>query len=219
MDPTLWSTWDLIQKLAPKRALEIGCGNKPRISVENGTFLDINSQAVERLKKAGASARVFDLTKKFPFADGEFDLVCSFETLEHLTNDKKILGELSRVLAKKGRAIISFPLNMSYWTGYDAKVGHVRRYEPIELTTFFGETGLVIESYSAIAVAWPNWWQAPLLSLVVDKLPRVAASVQNHLELLPSSPWRGELKLRPWTKNGPKELAKETTAIFVLTKK
>lgn len=44
-----------------------------------------------------------------PFADGQFDCIVSFETLEHLENQRQMLREFRRVLAPGGFLLISSP--------------------------------------------------------------------------------------------------------------
>lgn len=44
-----------------------------------------------------------------PFADGHFDCIVSFETLEHLENQRQMLREFRRVLAPEGFLLISSP--------------------------------------------------------------------------------------------------------------
>lgn len=55
-----------------------------------------------------------------PFADNSFDLVVSFETLEHLEEHRRMLAELKRVLRPAGIVLISTPDKMNYSdkTGY-----------------------------------------------------------------------------------------------------
>jgi SAM-dependent methyltransferase len=42
-------------------------------------------------------------------ADGTYDIVCSFETIEHVDDPERALAELARVLRPRGRLIISTP--------------------------------------------------------------------------------------------------------------
>ncbi len=219
LDHRLWSTEPLIKGLKPRVALEVGCGNRPRIPVSGNYFLDINGKAIEKLNKAGGNVTTFDLASKFPFKDSYFDLVCSFEVLEHLENDKKILSEMVRVLAPNGTVIISFPINMKYWVEYDRRVGHVRRYQPGEGEAFFGRAGLSIVEYAKIKIPWPTRWQSPILMAVMGWLPGLISGVQKWLEQKENSVLREKLVLRKWTKDSVAELANETTALFVLKKK
>lgn len=219
LDYRLWSTSPIIQRLKYIKALEIGCGNKPRIPVRGNCFLDINSQAVEKLKIVGGKAKVFDLKTKFPFKDGEFGLVCAFEVLEHLQNFKKIISEMSRVLSNKGTMMVSFPINMKYFVKYDEVVGHFQRFEPAGLSNLFDKAGLKIERYSPVKVTWPTVWQSSILVYLAKRFPSIISAVQNWLETREGSVLRRELNLKKWSSRSMEELKDETTALFILRKK
>lgn len=64
------------------------------------------------------------------FADESFDYVISFQVIEHIKNDKEFVAEVSRVLRKGGKFIVSTPnapmsLTRNPW--------HVREYTSEEL--------------------------------------------------------------------------------------
>ena len=64
------------------------------------------------------------------FADESFDYVISFQVIEHIKNDKEFVAEVSRVLRKGGKFIVSTPnapmsLTRNPW--------HVREYKAEEL--------------------------------------------------------------------------------------
>ena len=64
------------------------------------------------------------------FADESFDYVVSFQVIEHIKNDKEFVAEVSRVLRKGGKFIVSTPnapmsLTRNPW--------HVREYTAEEL--------------------------------------------------------------------------------------
>jgi hypothetical protein len=50
-----------------------------------------------------------------------------------IDDDDGALSELSRVTRIGGTVLISTPLHVSRWTGFDEFVGHRRRYEPSQL--------------------------------------------------------------------------------------
>jgi SAM-dependent methyltransferase len=53
---------------------------------------------------------------KFPFADGEFDLVFSWSAFEHVTDVPAVLAEVYRVLTPDGRAFVQVhPWYQCYW--------------------------------------------------------------------------------------------------------
>ena len=61
-------------------------------------------------------------------ASNSFDIVCSFETLEHLPNPELLLQELYRVIAPGGRLIISVPNDWSDDSGRDPNPYHYNVY-------------------------------------------------------------------------------------------
>jgi SAM-dependent methyltransferase len=66
--------------------------------------------------------------------EDKFDIVCAFEIFEHLKNPEKMLEEMSRVLKKKKRLILSTP-NKLYWDklSYIRSPFHIREYAAEEL--------------------------------------------------------------------------------------
>lgn len=55
---------------------------------------------------------------RLPYADGTFDFVLSFETLEHVQNYDAALRELARVMKPEGIAIHIFPPRYRYLEGH-----------------------------------------------------------------------------------------------------
>jgi SAM-dependent methyltransferase len=71
--------------------------------------VDIDPEAVDAARaKYGLDFRVADVAE-LPFADASFDLVTSFETIEHLSDAPRAVAELRRVLAEAGVLVISTP--------------------------------------------------------------------------------------------------------------
>jgi len=100
-----------------KRVLDAACGegfgaHHLATRASHVSAVDISPQAI-----AHASARYPDGNLSFqvadclslPFADGQFDCIVSFETLEHLQDQAKMLREFRRVLARDGFLLISSP--------------------------------------------------------------------------------------------------------------
>lgn len=64
-----------------------------------------------------------------PFPDGHFDLVVSFETLEHLVEHEALVDEFARVLAPDGLLLISTPDKAIY----SDQAGYRNEFHPREL--------------------------------------------------------------------------------------
>jgi ubiquinone/menaquinone biosynthesis C-methylase UbiE len=101
------------------RILDIACGNgfgsyllSNKTSGEV-TGADISPETIEKCrhsfpKQENLKFRVMDGTK-LPFENDYFDLLVSFETIEHTTQFREMLAEFARVLKKDGLAVISTP--------------------------------------------------------------------------------------------------------------
>ena len=154
--PERFNTWPLIEGLLPvcAKRLEVGPGLRPRLPIAGTHFIDIAATVIERLNEQGALARLGEVAA-LPFSDGEFDLVCAFDIIEHVEDHLGALAELSRVLQKDGVLILSVPIHARYWTVFDDLVGHVRRYDPAELDAILAQSGLVVEQSASFGMQ-PN---------------------------------------------------------------
>lgn len=156
-NPRHFNTWPLLSKLvstAPMR-LEVGPGLRPRLPVAGTHFLDLSPSAVVRLSASGGLARCGQITE-LPFADGSFDLVVACDVIEHVADDQRAFGELSRVLKEGGRLVFSVPLYPARWTVFDDCVGHARRYGPDKLAEVIAAHGLVVERSASFGMQSNN---------------------------------------------------------------
>jgi SAM-dependent methyltransferase len=128
--------------VAGKRVLDIACGTGYGLALLAETAgmvvgVDVDAEAALAAKKeCGRNTQVLlgDGTG-LPFPDESFDVVTSFETLEHLHNRKGFLSELRRVLKFDGKLILSTP-NANYTqpvNGKPTNLFHVFEYNPDEL--------------------------------------------------------------------------------------
>jgi ubiquinone/menaquinone biosynthesis C-methylase UbiE len=74
---------------------------------------------------------------ELPFADNTFDLVCAFDVIEHVEDDKLALAEMKRVCKPNGLITVTVPAFMSLWSHHDIVNQHFRRYTKSNLTQLF----------------------------------------------------------------------------------
>lgn len=74
-----------------------------------------------------------------PFADNSFDMVCAFDVLEHVEDDRQALKELERVCSSSGWLIITVPAFQWLWSGHDVVNDHKRRYRRHDLKKLLNE--------------------------------------------------------------------------------
>ena len=157
--PHRFNTWPLLSTLAasaPAR-LEIGPGLRPRLPILGTSFVDISRPALSGLKACGGRTMLGEITA-LPFPDCSVDLVCAFDIVEHIEDDGQAFRELSRVAKDDATVIFSVPLHPERWTGFDALVGHVRRYNPGELLAILGEHAFVLEQSALFGMQPRNGW-------------------------------------------------------------
>ena len=125
-----------------KSVLDIACGTGYGIGLLRSkakfvTGVDIDPIAANEAKAECGENGVVLLGNGLglPFDDATFDVITSFETLEHLYERGDFLAELRRVLKADGTLILSTP-NADYSqpvNGVPANPFHIHEYEPDEL--------------------------------------------------------------------------------------
>lgn len=90
-----------------KKVLDCACGSGYGAKMLNADGIDVSSDVIEfAVENYGINAGVFDLENGLP--DVNFDVITSFETIEHLQNAELFLSDV----AKKSKLFIfSIPLN------------------------------------------------------------------------------------------------------------
>ncbi|RGY96546.1 class I SAM-dependent methyltransferase [Clostridium sp. AM58-1XD] len=106
-----------------KRVLDVACGEGygSKLLKEWGalkvTGVDISKEAIE-IAKENFSGDGIDYiqhsAEELPFENDSFDVVISFETIEHVDSPDKYLSEISRVLKFGGIAMVSCPNDPYY---------------------------------------------------------------------------------------------------------
>ncbi len=62
------------------------------------------------------------------FPDNTFDLVCAFDVIEHVEDDRMAVSEMRRVAKSGGVMLVSVPAFMFLWSEHDVVNHHLRRY-------------------------------------------------------------------------------------------
>jgi 2-polyprenyl-3-methyl-5-hydroxy-6-metoxy-1,4-benzoquinol methylase len=152
--------------------LDVGCGAGIgcEILADAGARLVVGADL--RLCRAAPRVRqdeVAFLTASetaLPFRDGAFEVVTSFETLQHVDEDRRLVAELRRVLAPGGSLLLSTPNALHSRPAIDGHAAdrfHTYEYEPDELRALLSQLfgcvtllGQVTKSYYPVSPFWED---------------------------------------------------------------
>jgi SAM-dependent methyltransferase len=84
---------------------------------------------------------------------GDFDLVCAFEVLEHIEDDKGAAAEWAEMIAPRGAILLSVPAGPDRFGPFDIVAGHYRRYSPAQLREVL--TGAGLRDLKLTHYGWP----------------------------------------------------------------
>jgi SAM-dependent methyltransferase len=73
------------------------------------------------------------------FPDNMFDLVCAFDVIEHVDDDRLAVSEMRRVAKTGGVMFVAVPALMFLWSEHDVVNHHFRRYSSKILRGLFEE--------------------------------------------------------------------------------
>ncbi len=98
------------------RALDLGCGQgeftaELAAAGAEAVGVEVAKTALERATGAHPELvfRLVPIGGPLPFVDGAFDLVWASEVIEHVADTARWLSEVRRVLAPRGRLLITTP--------------------------------------------------------------------------------------------------------------
>lgn len=186
----------------PLRLLEIGAGHgafldrvRP-LGPHELTAADFDEGAVRRLREKGYQAIVGSVSE---VSTTGFDVVCLFQTLEHMAALDEVFAELRRVLAPDGSIFLSVPNGEAVAfqervTGYwDMPPNHVGRWNPGAIRRASERRGFTVaaveyEPLNSSQVAWQ------LAVFGVNARSAAAGTVENRINAVTHRPTRGALK-------------------------
>ena len=111
--------WEYLKLLQPEKHLDYGCNSADMISdlADKGYLIqaygvDLNREAIlsgQKQAPHNVNLQSIEKGKPLPFGDNSFDSISIIGVLEHIADQKSILGELRRILKPQGQLIICVP--------------------------------------------------------------------------------------------------------------
>lgn len=156
--------WDLVRRMLDRTSgstvLEIGCGQGgfgARLADRGSDYLAVepDSRSADRARERIAPFGGVVLTGDASVIEHgrTFDLVCAFEVLEHIEEDRAVLRSWAQFVASGGAIMLSVPAFQERFGPMDTRAGHFRRYSPAEIRDRFAEIGF--DDVEVGVYAWP----------------------------------------------------------------
>lgn len=175
---------DRLEAIAPQTVLEIGCGQGAvgarlaRRSDYTGVEPDEQS-ARTAAQRVGGRGTVVHGPDTAVEAGRTWDLVCAFEVLEHLQDDRAALERWVRWVRPGGSLLLSVPAWPSRFGAADEKVGHYRRYSPDALAGLLRDAGFV--DVRATLYGWPAGYALEAVrNRIAARRPATAAAAPEE---------------------------------------
>ncbi len=156
---TRWEFAETLKRLPPDPdLLDVGCGDGFFLCLVPGKRrrgLEFNPEAARRARESGLDVKEDPLED---MASASADVITLFQVLEHLSQPRKILDEIRRILRPGGRLFVAVPNNDS-WVGdappnpLNAPPHHPLRWRAEALRQVPALVGLEIEGLLAEPLA------------------------------------------------------------------
>jgi SAM-dependent methyltransferase len=179
----------LLKGQPPCRVLDVGCG--PGALISELSALGYKAYGVDRSEKARELGR--HLQDETPGMElhaqlddrwkGTFDLLMSFEVIEHIKDDVGAMREWREYLKPGGRMILSTPAHPKRWNAADEWAGHVRRYERAQLLESVERAGFEVERIECYGFPLANVMEVLRARAYAKKLAKKDASERDSATL------------------------------------
>lgn len=222
--------------VAGKRVLDVASGEGygsfllRRWGAESVEGIDVDEQTVETATRLFGGDGVHyqcHTAEQLPFEDHTFDVVCSFETIEHLDHPELFLQEIRRVLKPGGNIILSCPNDPYYYKpGEPGNPFHKKQYTYFDFKQLAEKyLGQRVRYY--LAYALNGFINLPIEESTLppedgaeSSLPKDMLELLNYRDYTNAVYVSGERYLNHWNANyfvgiwGPNNSAQSNAAFF-----
>ena len=160
------------------RVLNVGCGpgGTSRCAGEFAEVfsLDYSFEALNFTHQKGSDMLIRADSLQLPVKENSFDIVLCLDVLEHIGDDRSLIGELNRAIKPDhGKLLITVPADKWQWTNRDVIFGHFRRYSRAALRSLLQDSG-----FDIIFLSYFNTLLFPLalVDLVMDRFRKPLAA-------------------------------------------
>lgn len=156
----------------------VGTGDDVPILAQFGAVyvLDIDQKALDLVDGSYVMEKRQADACQLPYSDETFDIVVSFDVMEHVEHDQKMINEIHRVLKNNGTYIFTVPAYNWLYSAHDRVLNHYRRYNRKMIHALFSK-------FEKIRLG--NWVFFLFLPAVVKRLLN-KKSLESEVPMLPA---------------------------------
>lgn len=137
------------------KILNVGAGSGYDLEMLNRYgdvyIIDINKDVLKLIPKNLCAEKKVGDACKIPYKSDFFDIVVSFDVIEHIKDDKGAVSEIYRVLKKNGYFVFSVPAFQFLFSSHDRVLGHKRRYSKKSLKALLSKfRGLKLNYWNVV---------------------------------------------------------------------
>jgi ubiquinone/menaquinone biosynthesis C-methylase UbiE len=127
-----------------EKVLDVGCGWGRELSrLKNAIGIDVCLPFLKTARNYVRNDVILADAKYLPFKENLFDFVVMSEVIEHITNPRKAMGEVQRVLSSKGKLLLQTPNKLLTFGKFisSRECGHVHEFVFLELRNLLTSFG------------------------------------------------------------------------------
>lgn len=166
--------------------LEIGCGTGfvlkelKRIKSLELHGAEVLLDGLKLASKRVAGVEFFQLDATNMNFVSEFDIICTFDVLEHIDDDIKAIENISKALKINGLFFVTVPRHPFLWAAIDEMSNHKRRYKKSEIVNKLENSGFkILHTTSFVFSLFPIMVISRLINK--KKLPKNSSNEQDIL--------------------------------------
>jgi SAM-dependent methyltransferase len=184
----------MVEAVGPTSVIEVGVGlgavGARLASLTSGGYVGVETDATSCQRARRALAPLGGVVHNQPLrlvGPPPADILCAFEVLEHIEDDRGALAEWVDYVVPKGHVCLSVPRDPERFGAMDEYAGHFRRYSRSQLAGLLESAGL--EVVTMVAYGAPLGYAIEAVRNVTDarKLRRAAHEGVSRAELTAAS--------------------------------
>ena len=123
--------------------IDVGCGTGANLAALSGEYrcvgVDTSAEGIELAKRRFPETTFIcgqaphDVMRWM----GSASVVLLTDVLEHVADDRRLLGDIVNACPPEAQLLITVPADMRLWSPHDQAFGHYRRYDMDELTNLW----------------------------------------------------------------------------------